>query len=127
MKKAGKPAKDTGTCPICWGEFKVQKDGTLHKHDHGGLNGGPCQESYKPPSSTKSAASATATTSQRLEMGDNSREYQSTPANQPSDDVKNEPSAKLHPPTWTPLITGVAKASRATCAWVLLNILLRII
>ena len=65
MKKAAKPAKDTGTCPICWEDFQVQKkDGTLHKHGHGGSNDGPCEGSYRLPSSIRSAAPANESLSQ---------------------------------------------------------------
>ena len=128
MKKILKPAKDTGSCPICWGDYKIQKkDGTLHKHGHGGLNGGPCQGSYKMPSSTKPAASTSASVTLRPELGSNPQESQSSLASQPSDDTLDEPSAALHHPPRTPLITRVPKASRATCAAVLLSILLRII
>ena len=128
MKKTLKPAKDTGTCPICWGDDKIQKkDGTLHKHGHDGLNGGPCQGSHKMPSSTKPAASTSASVTLRPERGSNPQESHSSLANQTSNDTLDEPSATLHHPPWTPLITRVHKASRATCAAVLLSIVIRII
>ena len=50
MKKSTKGIKDTGVCSIFWNEFKMQKRvDTLHRHGHGGGNGGRCPGSYMPP------------------------------------------------------------------------------
>ena len=57
----------------------------------------------------------------------NSQKSQPTPESQPPDDNQGEPSARLQHPPWTPLITRVPKAARATCAAVLLSLLKRII
>ena len=126
MKKAAKPAKDTCTCPICWGNFKVQKkeEGTLRKHGHGGSNDGLCEGSCRLPSSIRSAAPVNESSSQRRNY---SQESQPMPVSQPPGDIQGEPSARLQHPPWTPLITRVPKAARATCAAVLLSILKRII
>ena len=44
----------------CWRDFKLQKkDGTLHKHGHGGPNDGLCPGSYNRPSSTRHNTAAT--------------------------------------------------------------------
>ena len=81
MKKAEKLAKDTGTCPICWGDFKVQKkDGTLDKHGHGSSNGEACEGSYRLPSSIRAAAPVNESSSQERKKFTRVSAHSSEPA-----------------------------------------------
>ena len=96
MKKAAKQIKDTGICPVCWGEFKIEKkDRKLHKHGHGG-RGGPYEGSYQTPSSTKAVIPGTASFSQGIQ-GPTLQQSQSSTASQLADEDEQIHDLK-HPP-----------------------------
>ena len=102
MKKTVKHTKYTGIRSVCWREFKVQKkDGTLHKHGHGGRNGEPYQESYKPASSPKTVRTDIVpnadTSSQIRDNLSNSQQSQDRAASQDRD-IKGQPRNIDHPP-----------------------------
>ena len=104
--------------PYLLGRFQSTKEGrNVHKHGHGSSNRGPCEGSYRLPSSIRSAAPVNESSSQQR---NNSQESQPSPVSQSPDDIQGEPYTRLQHPPWTPFITRVPKAARATCATVLL-------
>ena len=116
MNKSIKGTKDAGTCSVCWAEYKVQKkDGTLHKHGHGGPNGGPCPGSYKPPNSTIT----TETRKSDIHIKDSR-------SAQPPAKTDATPSPRLEHPMWKATMNRIPKAARAQCATAFGDILIKI-
>ena len=110
MNQSIKTLKDTGTCPVCWLSFKLQKkDGILHKHGHGGPNNGPCPGSYKLPSA-RQTASARPSSQQGGSNQDVHTAQTVTPSDQSQPQLTNDDQnlGLKHPP-WIPLITRIPR------------------
>ena len=124
MNQSIKTLKDTGTCPVCWLIFKLQKkDGILHKHGHCSPNNGPCPGSYK-RSSARQTAAARPTSQQSGSNQDVHTAQTDTPSDQSQPRLTNDDQdlGLKHPP-WTPFITRIPKAARSACALTLSTIL----
>lgn len=100
---------DTGTCPVCLGEFRVQKrDGTLYKHGYG-QGGTPCAGSYKIPAISGFSGSISA-------------------SRNAIDDTAGDPvPPELQHPVWNATMTHIPKASRIACGKAFSAILSKII
>ena len=130
MDSSTKSSKETGSCSVCWGIFKIQKrDRTLHKHGHGGSEDKCCPGSYKPPATSSAAVhgatkadvrsiSSTAARSKPSNTGNvqmrnivtSSLPSTSSKANSQPDDLC------LQQPEWSRLMTRIPKAARFQCA-----------
>ena len=128
MNQSGKASKNTGTCSVCWRDFKLQKkDGTLHKHGHRGPSDGPCPGSYNLPSSTRRTTASAPSSQTRVTSTGTNAPLANTSLNPgPSISADDVTGSLKHPP-WIPLITRIPKAARSACASALSKILKRII
>ena len=128
MNQSGKATKDTGTCFFCWRNFKLQKkDGTLHKHGHGGPSDEPCPGRYNIPSSTRRTTAA-ASSSQTRRPSTITNASLAITSHNPSQSISaNDVTGSLKHPLWIPLITRIQKAARSACTSALSKILKSII
>ena len=124
MNNLTKENKSVGICSICRGEFKLQKkDGTLHKHGHGGGNEHACHGSYKLPNLTvlSSDQSQQRADSQQTNIN---REARVAP---PPSNIYDTSGSHIEHPQWKTLINRILKAARAQCATAFCKTLLKII
>ena len=114
----------------CWNLFNllgrvqiIKKDGTLHKHGHGGGNEHPCPGSYKLPNSTvlSSEQSQQRADSQQTKIN---REARAAP---PPSNIYDTSGSPIEHPQWKTLINRIPKAARAQCATAFCETLLKII
>lgn len=118
------PKHETGTCPVCWGEFRIQKrDGTLYKHGHGG-GGTPCAGSYKTPNTTSVKSTAAASQAKPVSSRVSSLTQATTDRN--SNPLSTHTETLQHP-EWTATINHIPRASRNACAKAFACILKKVI
>ena len=128
MDSTVKSPKKAGQCTICWGSFKIhKKDGTLHKHGHGGAKGSCCPGSYKPPTGNSEQPNASST--QTLNPADrNSVPTTSTAAAQDSTPIIIDcGSSSLNHPKLVGLMTRFPNAARANCTQLFTKLLENIV
>ena len=128
MNQSGKATKDTSTCSVCWRDFKLQKkDGTLHKHGHGGPSDGPCPGSYNLPSSTRRTTAAAPSSQTRGPSTGTNAPFANTSLNPSQSISADDGTGSLKHPPCIPLITRIPKAARSACTSALSKTLKRII
>ena len=104
-----------------------KKDGTLHKHGHGGPSDGPCPGSYNLSSSTRQTTAAAPSSQTRGPSTVTNAPLANTSLNPSQSISADDVTGSLKHPLWIPLITRIPKAARSACASALSKILKRII
>ena len=110
------------------GSFEIQiQDGTLQKHEYGGVKGSCSPGSYKPPAGNSQQPNASS--QQTLHSADrNSMPTTSTAAAQDSTPIIIDSRSSSHNhPKWVGLMTHVPKAACAKCAQLFTTLLNNIV